>query len=338
MRGREQFATLRTIDVSCARHSVVVRAAVRMIRTSVLTRRRFLRIAGTGVAAATTLRWNLGCGDNITPVPPTGRFFDSHQWATIDAATGILLPGVGTDDGTGNKSTAPGARDAMVVNYIDILCASFDLTPPGIFGSGPASGRTPAPNDDGTPSTNFPPDAFATYLPLSRVRSIAWQMRVFGSTATTGGTFNDALLGVTVGYRDAYTAGVTALDNAAAALHPGTTFVDLDSDDQAQAFDTVSSQQPVFYNYLLNHTLEGAFAAPEYGGNDKLVGWQLASYDGDSVPLGHSHYDAATDAYVDRVDQPTSTPTPGDMAVEFTDDVLKLLSTAALGSGGMKFF
>jgi hypothetical protein len=309
-----------------------------MIRTDVLTRRRFLRIAGTGVAAATTLRWTVGCGDNATPAPPTGRFFDTHQWATIDAATGVLLPGIGADDGTGTPSTAPGARDAVVVNYIDILCASFDLTPPGIFGSGPASGRTPAPNDDGTPSANFPPDAFATYLALSRVRSIAWQMRVFGSTNTAGGTFNDAVLGVTPGIRDAYTAGVVALDAAAAALHAGNAFVDLDASDQAQALDTVSTQQPAFYSYLLNHTLEGAFAAPEYGGNTNLVGWQLAHYDGDSVPLGHSHYDPTTDAYVDRVDQPTSTLTPGEIADDFSADVLKLLTTAALGSGGMKFF
>ena len=88
---------------------------------------------------------------------------------------------------------------------------------------------------------------------------------------------------------------------------------------------------------LVNHTLEGTYGAPEYGGNAKLVGWTTTRYDGDSAPLGHSAYDASIDAYVDRADQPTSSATPGAATETFDTDVLNTLTVAAIGSGGMRF-
>ena len=108
--------------------------------------------------------------------------------------------------------------------------------------------------------------------------------------------------------------------------------------DQGLALDTVASDAPAFYQALVEHTLEGTFAAPEYGGNTRLSGWQLTRYDGDSSPLGHSQYVAALDAYVDRADQPTSQPSPGDTREDFDDDILDLLTVAAIGSGGKRFF
>src|SRR5256885_8263535 len=52
-------------------------------------------------------------------------------------------------------------------------------------------------------------------------------------------------------------------------------------------------------------------------------GWQLARYDGDSAPLGYAYYDAAADMYRERADQPTTQPTPGDVAEDFDPDILR---------------
>jgi len=281
----------------------------------VLTRRRFVKLVGTGAAL-------VACGDNIRLA--RGVFLDERGYETIDIATGIIFPG---------------ARDAQAVRYIDTLLAAFDVAPPAIFASGPFSGRTAFPKaDDGTPSKDFPSDSFAEYLPLPRIKELAWRIRIFGSAQTAGGDFNDALLGPTVGYRDLYTDGIKRLDAVAMTITAKTPFRLLDPADQGLALDTVASDAPAFYQALLEHTLEGTFGAPEYGGNTLLSGWKLTKYDGDSAPLGHAFYSASLDAYVDRADQPTAQPSPGDVTEDFDDDVLNILTIAALGSGGKRFF
>ena len=126
-----------------------------------------------------------------------------------------------------------GARDCVAVRYIDTLLAAFDVSPPAIFASGPYSGRTAFPNaDDGTPSSSSPSNSFATFLPLPRVKELAWRMRIFGSAQTPGGDFNDALLGPTVGYRDLYTDGIARLDAVAMTITAHTPFRLLDPADQ----------------------------------------------------------------------------------------------------------
>lgn len=267
-----------------------------------LTRRGFVKLVGISTAA-------VACGDNL--IVTRGLFFDANGFATIDLATDLVLPG---------------ARDAKAIGYIDLLLAAFDRSPPAIFGGGPYSGR------------NGGDASFARFLPLSRIQELAWRIRIFGSAQTPSGDFNDALLGPTIGYRDLYLDGIARLDDVAATLQPGTAFRDLGDQDRQLALDTVASDAPAFYQALVEHTLEGTFGAPEYGGNATLVGWQLARYDGDSAPLGHATYDAASDAYVDRADQPTTTASPGDEAEDFDADVINQLTIAAVGSGGKRFF
>jgi hypothetical protein len=219
----------------------------------------------------------------------------------------------------------------MAVRYIDGMLGAFEVAPPAIFGGGPYSGRTTLPGDAA------PPDAFAQFLPMSRVRVIAWRARLFGTAQTHGADFNDAVLGATVGWRDIYAAALAALEAAAAQITPGARFVDLAADQQQVALGDADAAVPGFLSLFVEHTIEGTFAAPEYGGNANLSGWAMARYDGDSAPLGHATYDPATGAYVDRPDQPTSTASPGDGPEDFDPDVVKLLTVAALGSGGMVF-
>ena len=290
------------------------------------TRRVFLRLLGVASAAA-ALPFPFGCGDNADADVPL--FFDAHQWATIDLATSMILPA--TERGIS-------ASDARAVRYIDRLLAAFDVAPPTIFAGGPASGRQPAPDAHGKSTGTFPPADMATFLPLTRAQEIAWRVRIFGSAATPGGDFNDGLLGATVGWRDLYTDAVTRLDALAAAASPGATFLALGSADRQVALATVSSDVPQFGQALIEHTLEGVFCVPEYGGNADRAGWRLARFDGDSIPLGHAVYDASIDAYVDRPEEPTSTPSPHATSEDFDAAILDVLTIAAIGSGGKKFF
>src|SRR3972149_2423557 len=71
--------------------------------------------------------------------------------------------------------------------------------------------RHPFPhNGTGQPSDSFPSNRFERFLPLSRVREIAWRVRLFGSANVPGGDFNDAVLGPTQGWRDLSRQGIAS--------------------------------------------------------------------------------------------------------------------------------
>jgi len=87
--------------------------------------------------------------------------------------------------------------------------------------------------------------------------------------------------------RAAYTAGLAALDRYANATR-GKPFADLAPRDQdsvlidcetgaATGFTGSSAQ---FFGMLLNHTRQGMFGDPHYGGNQNFVGWDLLGYPG----------------------------------------------------------
>jgi hypothetical protein len=121
-----------------------------------ITRRRFVQLVGGGAALLAA-----GCGDDVHPA--RGRFLDEHAWATIETAGELVLPG---------------ARVAGAVRYIDQLLSAFEGTPPHVHAGGPFSGRRGYPDTMGRETLFFPPDAFATFLPLSRVAEAAWRARV----------------------------------------------------------------------------------------------------------------------------------------------------------------
>ena len=277
-----------------------------------------------GAAALAAAPLPIGCGDNLHEA--RGVFFDEHAWATIDIATGFILPG------------DRAARDSMAVRYIDTLLAAFTVDPPAIFAGGPFSGRTAFPDAHGAPTSQFPTNNVAEVLPLSRVQDIAWRMRIFGSAATPGGDFNDAVLGPTTGIQALYTTGIQALDAAANQVRANWPFRYLEADDQSRILDTVADALPAFWTTLVEHTLEGTFCAPEYGGNALTIGWHMVDYDGDSAPLGHATYDITTGAYVDRKDEPTTQASPGAITETFDPDIINVLTVAAIGSGGKRFF
>lgn len=242
-----------------------------------LTRRGFVKLVGIAPVVAS-------CGDNI--VLAKGAYFSNDEWDAIDIASETILPDI--------------ARAAVVVRYIDNLLSAFDHSPPTIFAGGPNSGRQGGDDD------------FKAFLPLNRVRELAWRMRV-------------------TSWRDQYKQALAMIADQA-----GGKFASLAPDEQQHIVDDVGSTLTDWYTAFTEHVIEGAFSAPEYGGNDQLVGWKAARYDGDSAPLGHATFDGTQ--YVDRADQPTSTATPGDTTEAFDKDALQVLTLAALGSGGKQYF
>ena len=96
-----------------------------------------------------------------------------------------------------------------------------------------------------------------------------------------------ALGGALASSRQAYTAGLAALDRYARSSR-GKAFTELSPTDQdsvlidvetgaATGFTGSSAQ---FFALVLNHTHQGTFGDPYYGGNQNFVGWDLIGYPG----------------------------------------------------------
>ena len=268
-----------------------------------ISRRVFLRLAATGVALSALPE--LGCSS--PEKAPPGSFFTDPEWRALGTLADAVLP----------PDEAPGGAELGAATYIDTLLRAFDSDPPLIHAGGPFSGRQPFANPTGgTPSTNFPPNSFAQFLPLSRVADRAWRLRLFGSAGVPGGGPNDAITGPVVGLRDTIKNGLDAA--MAASLNP----IESLTADELQAL--MAKLDPTFTKALAELVVEAALAAPEYGGNGQLAGWALVHYAGDVQPLGYSVFDTAANAYVERV--PVSTADPGPDVDPMDDDTNSTLT------------
>ena len=240
-----------------------------------------------------------------------GGFFTAQEFATLRALTDRILP----------PDRDPGAHALGVPDYIEGFLTAFDGTgTPRIFAGGPFSNRNPFPdNDAGKPSHKRPPDDFATFIPLTALQTLRWRAELFGSAAVPGADFNDAALGPLRGLRDIYREGLATVDQAARTMK-GRPFTRLSHTDQDAVFDALDAALPVdprrkttFLDVVIEHTLEGAFAPPEYGGNRKLHGWRMIGLEGDDQPLGYSIFSRAENDYVERPKHPMSTPNPDEV-------------------------
>ncbi|MGA7051159.1 MAG: gluconate 2-dehydrogenase subunit 3 family protein [Mycobacterium sp.] len=214
---------------------------------------------GSGFAAPVSRRVMLG-GLSLLPLAaavgvslPTAsaeatyRFLTPHQAAVLDAATRRLIPG---PDDSPLETGYPGAHEANVVNYLDRMLSVFDVTPADVHAGGPWSDRAGGSQD-----------YMATFVPLNRAQTYAWQKRV-------------------ASLRTQYANGIALLDQLAggdfSAVRP--IRQDLILGGQATSFASV----------LFGHTIEAMYSAPEYGGNANLVGWQGIKFPGDSQPRGYT--------------------------------------------------
>jgi hypothetical protein len=180
------------------------------------------------------------------------QFFTGHEAAVIEAATARIAPGPEDDPA---EAGHPGAREAGVTRYIDGMLGALDTldgAAPMIFAGGPWSDR----NTRG-------PDHMASFMPLDPVARIAWRSRLDG-------------------WRQRYRQGIAALDTAASCGDfTQATHADQDKILAAQDMDA-------FRPLLFEHTIEGLYANPEYGGNRGLAGWRDIGYPGDVQPRGYT--------------------------------------------------
>ncbi len=195
-----------------------------------------------------------------------------------------------------------------------------------IFAGGPFSDRNPFPDPaTGTPSDDFPTNAFLDAVPLTRLQGLAWTARLLGADAVP--ELRDNPLARTlddVDLRARYRAGLADGD-AFSREQFGPAYADLTPAQQDIILARLRSQRRPFYLLLVNHVIEGMLCAPEYGGNRARIGWELIGFDGDSQPLGYTIYDATIDDYRERPDKPNSTLDPDDPCGGFSDEMQRFL-------------
>jgi gluconate 2-dehydrogenase gamma chain len=96
-----------------------------------------------------------------------------------------------------------------------------------------------------------------------------------------------ALGGALAPSRQAYTAGLAALDRYSRSSR-GQPFTELSATDQDSVLIDVETgaatgftgSSAAFFALVLNHTQQGTFGDPYYGGNANFVGWDLIGYPG----------------------------------------------------------
>ncbi|MGH3231834.1 MAG: gluconate 2-dehydrogenase subunit 3 family protein [Streptosporangiaceae bacterium] len=198
-----------------------------------------------------------GCTSPPEHAPAPGarvlRFFTSHQAAVVEDATARIAPGPGDDPA---EAGHPGAREADVTGYIDLMLGALgalgdDKPPPMVLAGGPWSNR----HTSG-------PDLMARFARLDPVATIAWRERLKG-------------------WQQQYQHGIAALDKLAGGDFTQATPAHRD---KILATPSVST----FTALLFEHTIEGLYAAPEYGGNRGLAGWKDIGFPGDIQPRGYT--------------------------------------------------
>jgi hypothetical protein len=172
------------------------------------------------------------------------------EYATLRAACAQIMP---SDQG------APGAEEAGVADYIDILLGAFTFDPPRIWAGGPTSGR------------HGGAAGFSSFHPLNRLDELAWRMRIEGSQGRPEREFN----GPVVGLQELYRNGLAAL---------GADFAEVNGREQRRRLHDGEE----FTTLLHGHCCEGMYGAPEYGGNRDGVGWSYIGHEGDVQPRGYS--------------------------------------------------
>ena len=191
------------------------------------------------------------CTSPRKPQPAAFLFFTAHQAAVVEAATARIAPGPEDDPA---EAGHPGAREAGVTGYIDTMLGALKDghgEVGKVFAGGPWSSR----HTSG-------PDLMARFTPLDPVAQIAWRKRL-------------------AAWQGQYARGIRELDKLA-----GGDFTRKPPAQQDKILATRSVSE--FTGLLFEHTIEGLYASPEYGGNRGLAGWKEIGFPGDVQPRGYS--------------------------------------------------
>jgi hypothetical protein len=129
-----------------------------------VSRRAVLKGAGLLGLAALVPPEVLAWARTQAAAAETYLFFTTHEADVVREATARLIPGP-TDDVT--ELGHPGAREANVVRYIDLMLGALTLTPERVHAGGPWSDRK------GGDANHI-----ATFLPLTAAQRRGWEQRL----------------------------------------------------------------------------------------------------------------------------------------------------------------
>lgn len=218
-----------------------------------LSRRGFLRgaagaagLAGLGVFASQS------GAVAVTVDAAAPQFLSASELRFLAAVVDRVVPGQPED-------TAAGAVQAGCPAAIDALLAAFSDDPPRIFAGAPYSDRG-----------GSPVDYFAEFLPLDPYEERAWRLRVEGDPAQG-----------TDGFQQVYRRGLDALARESP-LFPDLPGPARDAELRATGDPGIQAMRDL----AVTHAIEFFLAAPEYGGNRELAGWQAVAFEGDTQPRG----------------------------------------------------
>lgn len=107
-----------------------------------------------------------------------------------------------------------------------------------------------------------------------------------------------SLAGALSASRETYRAGLSALD-ARARQMTGQAFPRLSEADQDAVLIALQAGDPAFFSLVRDHTLQGTFGDPYYGGNAGFVGWDMIGYPG--IRLGVSQAQQEMDPHLQKV-------------------------------------
>lgn len=194
-----------------------------------------------------------------------GVFLSAPRMQALRALCAHWIPGPPDDPD-------PGALEAGVPEYIDLLLGAFSLQRPPIFAGGPFSNR----DNDG-------PDHFSQWLVLDALEERVWRTRIEGSRGLPEREWN----GPVRGWQATYGEGLDALD-ASARRWLRRPFADLGRTGRSAILEWLpGGPDDAFLELAFRHTMEGMYGAPEYGGNRDRVGWTYTRWPGDHQP--HSY-------------------------------------------------
>jgi gluconate 2-dehydrogenase subunit 3-like protein len=282
-----------------------------LLRAANLTRRQFLFVSGAVAALASSTRPRVAHAFSFFRHE---RFFTDVEFSTLEALVDRILP----------PDRDPGGKQLGVAVYIERLLTTFECGGVGLYRRGPYSGRTPYPDYQlGTPSSRFPENGFLRSIRASRLQDLYWRAQLYGSQAAGIPPELDASQGgPLVGLRDFYQQGLAYVDAVAvstagqpyAKLSVAEQDVVLAKLDSPGVLPTDPRRGKTFLDIVIQHVLEGAFSAPEYGGNRNTQGWKMLGIEGDNQPLGYSIFSFELGTYRERPDHPMSTPNPDELA------------------------
>ena len=186
-----------------------------------------------------------------------------------------------SDAGKGARGTMVDLSRREMLKRVVVAGAAAAL--PGARGTG-ASAQAPVPAAGFEVLTTDEGAALRAVV----ARLIPADERGPGALEAGAATYIDrALAGPLAASREAYRAGLAALD-AAARSAQGTRFAALAAADQdallrdveAGAAPAFGSGAAGFFNLVLAHTRQGTFSDPAHGGNVDFIGWRMLGYPG----------------------------------------------------------